>query len=297
MLRYSLPVLLLSALGSTALPQDVEKRVGQLRIKVDLSRAVPGGLLDVHLNTSLGTTFALLNGTRVTFEAGPHGPRALVPVSLTTPPGPAVLGIELVARRGSQRVPVDVTISPRVYPARVMLIPPEKQALLDDRSSTRQSRILLENLRTLTDKAEWKGPFKPPVSVPATSSFGRPDTFTGAANVDFRMDSIFGEDHRGLDYPVPPGIPVLAPGAGTVVLAQSLVLTGETLVIDHGQGIVSAFFHLGRIDVQEGTRVEGQAPIGVSGETGLTTFPHVHWGTYLHGVAVDPTLLGEALGE
>jgi hypothetical protein len=292
----SLSILLL-VLGSPAAPEDVVKKVGQLSIRVDESRAVPGGLMVVRLNALLGTTFAILNGTRVTFEAPHHGVRALVPIALTASPGPAVLGIELVTRQGRQRVPVDVAISPKTYPPRAVVIPLEKRPLLLDRAASRQSRMLLENLRTHSDKAEWTEPFKPPVPIAPTPTFGSPETFTGGEAVDSRMDSIFGEYHRGLDYMVPPGVAVSAPAAGTILLAESLVLTGQTLVIDHGQGVVSAFFHLGRIDVQEGARVEAQAPLGVSGDSGLSPYPHVHWGVYLHGVAVDPTLLGEALAE
>jgi murein DD-endopeptidase MepM/ murein hydrolase activator NlpD len=61
--------------------------------------------------------------------------------------------------------------------------------------------------------------------------------------------------------------------------------------LDHGQGVLSVFFHLGRIDFQEGQALEGRFPVGISGESGIAAEPHVHWAVYIHGVAVDPRVM------
>jgi murein DD-endopeptidase MepM/ murein hydrolase activator NlpD len=115
--------------------------------------------------------------------------------------------------------------------------------------------------------------------------------YADAPAFEARLDSVHGDEHRGLDYPVSAGTPVLAPATGTVLLAAPLALSGETLVLDHGQGVLSVFFHLGRIQVREGERVLAGTRIGVSGATGLALSPHVHWGVYVHGVAVDPSVM------
>jgi murein DD-endopeptidase MepM/ murein hydrolase activator NlpD len=81
-----------------------------------------------------------------------------------------------------------------------------------------------------------------------------------------------------------------------VLLAGPLVLTGNTLVIDHGQGVISVFYHLSRIDVVPGQAVESRTPVGLSGETGLATAPHLHWGVYVSGVAVDPRVMDGKIG-
>ena len=83
----------------------------------------------------------------------------------------------------------------------------------------------------------------------------------------------------------------MAPAAGTVLFAGPLALSGQTLVLDHGQGVISALFHLYRIDVRTGDRVESRATVGLSGETGLATSPQLQWRVYIHGVAVDPRAL------
>ena len=87
----------------------------------------------------------------------------------------------------------------------------------------------------------------------------------------------------------------MTPTRGTVLFAGPLTLSGQTLVIDHGQGVVSALFHLSRIDVKTGDRVEPGDVVGLSGDTGVAPTPLVQWRTYLHGVAVDPSALQQLL--
>jgi hypothetical protein len=252
----------------------------------------------VRVNPGLGTTYAILDGIRIVFEPTPRGPRALMPVPVTAVPGPTTLGIELVTRGGGrERIPVDVAIGSRTYPPREVVVPDSRRALLSDPQVGRQSRLLLEALRTHSDRAAWSVAFVSPALVTPLPSFGSPETFVGGDQVDSRMDCTYGEYHRGMDFQVPAGVAITAPGNGTVILATSFALTGETLVLDHGQGVVSAFFHMGRIDVQEGTAIEVSAPLGVAGDTGISGYSHVHWGVYLHGIAVDPLLLGEVLAQ
>lgn len=291
MKRSTLALLLLAVLPLPASPQPITRTVGQLTLSADPAQAFPGGLLVVRLRRSLGATFAILNGRRVPFLDSPRGPRALMPIPVGTPPGHATLGIELWARRGRQRIAVEVPITPRTYPGRSVVVPEAKRALLASHTALADGRRLLVALRTATAEAQWSGPFRAPLAVAPAASFGVAETYVGGSTVDSTTDAIYGEYHRGADYEVPAGTGVLAPAAGTVLLAGPLALSGQTLVLDHGQGLVSAFFHLGRIDVREGDRVAAQSPIGLSGETGIATSPHLHWGVYVHGVAVDPAVL------
>jgi len=175
-------------------------------------------------------------------------------------------------------------------------LPDGKLALLLRPGGVRQSRQLLLALRTVSSAQEWRGPFKTPVDADPVYGYGAPTRYAGAANVEMATDSLFGEYHRGMDYLVAPGTVVQAPAAGRVVLAAPQILTGNTLVIDHGQGVLSVFFHLSRIDVAEGDPVEGRAPIGLSGDSGIAATPHLHWGVYVHGVAVDPRVM-ESLAD
>lgn len=286
-----LPWLLLLAPPLATGSQEVTRTVGSVTFRVDTRFARPGGLLVARLaSRSPGTAYALLAGQRCPFYDAGGVSRALVPIPLGAASGPTVLGVELLTRRGRQRIPLDVVIERRDYPSWALTIPAAKHALLASPQALRDGRRLLNVLRTQTPSAAWSGPFDPPVrGVPG--GFGSVTSYAGLGRVESLTDSVHGERHRGLDYPIAVGTPVLAPAAGTVLLAEPLVLTGETLVIDHGQGVVSAFFHLSRLDARSGQRVERGAPLGLTGETGIAWAPHLHWGVYVHGVAVDPRVL------
>ena len=285
----------LALAAPSAFTQDVVKRIGQVTIRVDQSRAFPGGAIVVRLSSRgrLGTAFAMLDGRRAPFYLAGGIPRALVPIPVTAVPGPNTLGIELVARGGRQRIPIAVDISSRTYPARSVVIPEEKRALLSQPSLSRDGRQLLSLLRTETT-AEPRA-LAPPITIVAGLGFGGEQTWLGGSPVESLTDAVFGEQHRGVDFAVPVGTVVMAPAAGTVLHAGPLALAGETVVIDHGQGVVSALFHLSRIDVTSAAGVEARALVGLSGDTGVTATPLVQWRTYVHGVAIDPAVLQQVL--
>jgi len=98
--------------------------------------------------------------------------------------------------------------------------------------------------------------------------------------------------HYGLDIAVPTGTPVKAPADGIVSFAANdLVLTGGTVLIDHGHGLTSSFLHLSRIDVKVGDRIKQGAVFAAAGATGRASGPHVHWGFNWFDVRLDPALL------
>jgi murein DD-endopeptidase MepM/ murein hydrolase activator NlpD len=102
--------------------------------------------------------------------------------------------------------------------------------------------------------------------------------------------------HYGVDIAAPAGTRFVAPAAGIVTLARGpFSLEGNVLMIDHGNGLVSAFLHLSRFDVTEGQQVTQGQPVGAIGTTGRSTGPHLHWGLTLllaaGEVRIDPELL------
>jgi len=94
--------------------------------------------------------------------------------------------------------------------------------------------------------------------------------------------------HAGVDIPAKRGASVIAPAAGVVVDVGEYVLSGRTVLVDHGQGVVSAYFHLDTAMVSKGDLVRAGDRIGRVGSTGLATGPHLHFGVYVHGKDVDP---------
>jgi murein DD-endopeptidase MepM/ murein hydrolase activator NlpD len=98
--------------------------------------------------------------------------------------------------------------------------------------------------------------------------------------------------HYGVDIAVPPGTPVVATADGTVTLAyEDMLLSGKTLILDHGYGLSSVYYHLSEIAVASGARVRQGEMIGRVGATGRATGPHLHWGMNLFDARLDPALL------
>jgi len=98
------------------------------------------------------------------------------------------------------------------------------------------------------------------------------------------------QPHSGLDIAAPEGTPVLAPAAGTVIETGKYFFNGNTVFIDHGQGLISMYNHLSRISVKKGARVARAQRIGAVGKTGRVTGAHLHWTVSLNNARVDPML-------
>ena len=94
-----------------------------------------------------------------------------------------------------------------------------------------------------------------------------------------------------MDIAASEGTVIAAPGKGIVAATGDYFFNGKTIIIDHGQGFVTMYCHLSEIGVDEGQQLEAGEPVGAVGATGRVTGPHLHFGTYLNGTAVDPALL------
>ena len=137
---------------------------------------------------------------------------------------------------------------------------------------------------TMTPEKFWNGPFLRPTRGRVSTVFGVRRYYNGVFAQDYY--------HRGVDYAASRGTPIVAPAAGRVVLvgreSQGFRLHGNTVGLDHGQGVLSIFLHLHQIDVREGDFVAAGQRLGTVGATGASTGPHLHWGLYVLGEAVDP---------
>ncbi len=120
------------------------------------------------------------------------------------------------------------------------------------------------------------------------------------APVDGRLSSLFGlkrffndipkRPHNGLDIAAPTGTPILAPANAKVIDVGNYYFNGNTVFLDHGQGLLSAYLHMNKISVRPDQRVKQGELLGTVGETGRVTGPHLHWIVYLNNTPVDPAL-------
>ena len=133
----------------------------------------------------------------------------------------------------------------------------------------------------------WDEDFMLPMDTKVTSPFGTKRVYNG---------SLKGY-HSGTDFKAAVGSPIYAANSGIVKLVQNRFYAGNSIVIDHGQGIFSCYFHLSTMDVKVNQRVTKGEIIGLSGATGRVTGPHLHFSMRLHGVQVDPIHLISILNE
>lgn len=127
----------------------------------------------------------------------------------------------------------------------------------------------------------WNGTFGLPLAgdIRITAPFGQRRSYSGGPVASY---------HSGQDLGADKGVPVLAPITGTVVLAEPLSVRGGAVILDHGLGIFTGFWHLSRIDVTVGQTVGRGDVVGLVGNSGLSTGPHLHWEMRVLGVPVDP---------
>jgi murein DD-endopeptidase MepM/ murein hydrolase activator NlpD len=119
----------------------------------------------------------------------------------------------------------------------------------------------------------------PPDTLRLTSYFGTRRSYN---------ESEFANFHTGTDFGGDVGAPIYAPAAGKVVLAEKLIVRGNAVVIDHGLGVFSGYWHQNQLAVVVGQEVQPGDLIGFIGDTGLVTGPHLHWEIRLNGLAVEP---------
>jgi len=171
---------------------------------------------------------------------------------------------------------VSIEIIKKEFPTQEIKVAPEK--IVENEKTKVQREIISERILTKTKYKMWEGRFIMPVEGKITSEFG----------VRRKVNDKARGYHRGIDISAPLGSIIKASNAGKVVLVGEFILPGKVVIINHGQGIVSTYYHLSEILVQEDELVKKGQPIGKVGSTGVATGSHLHWGMYIFGVDVNP---------
>ncbi|RMM70455.1 Peptidase, M23/M37 family [Pseudomonas savastanoi pv. phaseolicola] len=241
-----------------------------------LDKPVPGGVAVIDLGTGAQAPTATYQGKPV-LVVKEQGARWL-----------AIVGIPLTVKPGTQQVTsggrtLNFTVGSKKYPEQHITLKNKRQVNPNPEDNKRIEGELAEQLRAYRSFS----PGTPsnlildkPVNGPLSSRFGVRRFFNGEER----------NPHSGLDFAVPAGTPIKSPAAGKVILTGNYFFNGNTVFVDHGQGFISMFCHMSKIDVKVGDLVPRGGVVGKVGATGRATGPHMHWNVSLNDARVDPAI-------
>ena len=243
--------------------------------------AVPGGVVYVPLPVQD------TQGLRVTYQDKPVLVRrigtvihAIVGIGLNAAPGDHTLD---VVQSSGLREKVVFQITPKEYATQRLTVPDKRKV---NPNKDDLVRIEKEVKATRWAFSQWNPQrtadlnFIMPTTGVASSSFGLRRFFNGEPR----------QPHSGMDIAAPTGTPVIAPAAGTVILTGDLFFNGQSVFIDHGEGVITMYCHLSKILVKKGQTLKKGEKLGAVGATGRVTGPHLHWSVSLNDARVDPAL-------
>ena len=244
-----------------------------------LAAAVPGGIVIVdlglaHDNHAPQVTF---NRQRVMVLKNAGHWQGIVGIPLATKPGQQQLHIS------GQKTPVVFTVEAKAYAEQRLIIKDKRKV-----NPTKEDLQRIGRERTRINKAlaHWSdlGSVDTRFSLPVTGRMSSP----------FGLRRFFNDQprkpHSGIDIAAPEGTPIQAPAAGRIIEAGDFFFNGNSVFIDHGQGLVTMYCHMSKIEVKPGQTVQKGETIGAVGQTGRVTGPHLHWSVSLNDARVDPGL-------
>lgn len=209
----------------------------------------------------------------------------------------AVVGLPLSLKAGEHQISImdrphatprmlTFQVLPKEYEAQYLTLSNKRQVdpnAEDMRRIIRDKEILDSAFNTWSDDLADDLRFDIPAQGRFSSAFGLRRFFNKQPR----------QPHAGLDIAAPEGTPIVAPAAGRVIEVGDYFFNGNTVLINHGQGLVSMYNHLSRIDVAKGQQVARGETIGAIGKTGRVTGAHLHWTISLNNTRVDPKLFLE----
>lgn len=265
-----------------ALPISFAASVKALEVQVTPSKPKLGDTLSVVVTpdnpaNNRAPSITVNQKTYPTFAIAPNKFRTLLPTTPLEKAGNRVLQV----KSGDEASKIAVYVGDRKFPVQRITLPPGKSGL--KATQLELSRVAaLKNLKT--PQKYWNGTFLKPNKGRISTIYGVRRYYNGKFAQDYY--------HRGVDYAGAVGSPVMAPADGRIALvgrvSQGFRVHGNIIGIDHGQGVITTYLHLSRINVKEGDLVKAGQVIGAVGGTGAVTGPHLHWGLYVQGEAVDP---------
>jgi len=242
---------------------------------------VPGGVAVICVGRNAESApRVLFDGQRVLVARSGDAWHAVVGLPLSLKPGPYEVSVR---ERGRSERTVRFDVRSRRYETQHLTLANRRHVTPgpdDLLRISREQELLAQAFSTWNDRALDLVTFDLPSEGRFSSGFG----LRRILNNEPR------QPHTGVDIAAPEGTPIAAPAAGIVIETGDYFFNGMTVVIDHGQGLVTMYNHLSRVDVAKGARVARGARIGAIGSTGRVTGPHLHWSVSLNNARVDPAL-------
>jgi murein DD-endopeptidase MepM/ murein hydrolase activator NlpD len=244
-------------------------------VRPALARA--GDAVLVEVQEAATPPSGLLAGRPLRFwPAGPRRWLAVAPLPIETAEGPATA--EVTADGLPLSAPFE--LRPPGWVSTALRLPPK--FVEPPAAARRQMALDQEAIQKAYQRPfgppRLDGPLALPLDAEATGRYGDQRVYNG------KVDGV----HYGLDLAAAAGAQVGASGDGEVVLARDCYMSGQTVLLWHGAGVFTAYFHLSRMEVKVGELVRRGQPIGRVGSTGRSTGPHLHWGVRVDGLWVDP---------
>jgi murein DD-endopeptidase MepM/ murein hydrolase activator NlpD len=249
------------------------------RVEVRPAEIPQGGTATVILNIPAASGTVSFQGRQYPLASSGDRRWAIIGTGAFTRPGavPVTVTFTLPGQtQASEAVSVQVTDA--AYPLERITLDPKTAALLAPdiiQAELAQRAAIYGNFTT---ERLWTGPFLRPSTAAIGDIYGMARSYNGAPATDY---------HRGTDFTGQTGEPVVASAAGRVVYAGELKVRGNSVIVDHGLGIFTAYHHFSRMDLAHGAVVSPGQQLGLIGSTGLVTGPHLHWEVVVRGVEVD----------
>jgi len=261
---------------SVAAAQDA---VGGISDRLPRTEAVPGGVVTLPLTDAPGIEpVVTFNGARAMVLRDSAGWLAILGIPLATAPGRH----EVVVGHGGKSTRVGFDVAAKEYAVQRLTVAPAQVNLSkQDLERAESERVRIRKaLKSFSPAPPATLRMLQPTQGPRSSSYGLRRFFNDEAR----------SPHTGMDIAAPTGSPVLAAAAATVADVGDYFFNGNTVILDHGAGLVTMYCHLSRTLVKPGQQLKAGERIGDVGATGRVTGPHLHFGVTLNGTMVDPAL-------
>lgn len=242
---------------------------------------VPGGIAIIKLfSSNQDAPRAYFRKRRVLVRSNQGQWEAVVGLPLSIKPGQHKISLKPASGKSITK---EFSVSAKKYETQYItlknkrMVNPYKKDI--DRI-VKEKKIITASLKTWNPTPVVSSSFILPVEGRLSSPFGLRRYFNKQPR----------KPHSGLDIAAPEGTIIKAPADGTIISTGNYFFNGNTIFIDHGQGLVTMYCHMNKIDIQPGQKVRQGDVIGKVGMTGRVTGPHLHWGVSLNNTRVEPQL-------